>query len=85
MGRRCCIRGRRRLGGYYDRCIRGRRGGGGYHDRGVRRRRGLGRRWDVIPGTEQTTLPFTRRSPWRVAMWHLRKMALGGPMVGAGR
>jgi hypothetical protein len=56
--------------------------------RGIRGRRGLGGRWEVSPGTERSTLPLTRRSPWRVAKWHLRKgdmMALGRPMGGAGR
>ena len=56
--------------------------------RGIRRRRGLGGRWEVIPGTEQFTLPLTRGSPWRVAKWHLRKgdmMVFGRPMGGAGR
>ena len=72
---------------------RGRRGLGGGREvigmggrRGIRRRRGLGGRWEVIPGTERSTLPLTRRSPWRVAKWHLRKgdmMALGRPMGGA--
>jgi hypothetical protein len=36
--------------------------------RGIRRRRGLGGRWEVIPGTEQSTPPLARRSPLRVAM-----------------
>jgi hypothetical protein len=48
--------------------------------RGIHKRRGLGGRWEVVPGAEQSTLPLTRRSPWLVAKWHLRKgdmMALG--------
>ena len=55
--------------------------------RGIRRRRGLGGRWGVIPGTEQSTLPLTRRFPWRVAKRHLCKgdmMVLGWPMGGCG-
>jgi hypothetical protein len=48
-------------------------------------RRGIrGRR--VVPGTEQSTVPLTRRS--RMAKWHLRKgdmMVFGRPMGGAGR
>jgi hypothetical protein len=48
-------------------------------------RRGIrGRR--VVPGTEQSTVPVTRRS-W-MAKWHLRKgdmMVFGRPMGGAGR
>ena len=54
--------------------------------RGIRSRRGLGGCREVIPGTEQSTVPLTRRS--RMAKWHLRKgdmMALGRPMRGAGR
>ena len=73
MGGRRGIRRRRGLGG----CQEGVRVGG---RRGIRRRRSLGGRWEVIPGTEQSTLPLTRRSPWRVAKWHLRKgdmMVLG--------
>ena len=40
----------------------------------------------VVPGTEQSTVPLTRRS--RMAKWHLRKgdmMVFGRPMGGAGR
>ena len=54
--------------------------------RGIRRRRGLGGCREVIPGTEQYTVPLTRRS--RMAKWHLRKgdmMVFGRPMGGAGR
>jgi hypothetical protein len=75
--------------------FRGRRGLGGCREvirmggrRGIRRRRGLGCRRKVIPGLEQSTMPLIRRSPWRVAKWHLRKddmMALGRPMGGSGR
>jgi hypothetical protein len=56
--------------------------------RGVRGRRGLGSWREVIPGTEQFTLLLTRRSPWRVAKWRLRKgdmMVLRRPMGGAVR
>jgi len=55
---------------------------------GIRRRRTLEGRWEVIPGTERSTLPLARRFPWRVAKSHLRKddmMALGRPMEAAGR
>jgi hypothetical protein len=54
--------------------------------RGIRGRRGLGDRLGVVPGTEQSTVPLTRRS--RRAKWHLRKgdmMVFGRPMGGAGR
>jgi len=40
----------------------------------------------VVPGTEQSMVPLTRRS--RMAKWHLRKgdmMVFGRPMGGAGR
>jgi len=56
--------------------------------RGIHQRWGLGGCREVIPGTEQSTLPLTRRFPWRVAKSHLRKddmMALGRPMEAAGR
>jgi hypothetical protein len=58
---------------------------GGRHR--IRRCRGLGGRWEVIPGTGQFTPPLTRRSPWRVAKWHLRKgeMMTLGPRMGAAR
>jgi hypothetical protein len=36
--------------------------------RGIPKRPGLGGRWEVIPGTEGSTLPLTRRSPLRVAV-----------------
>ena len=55
---------------------------------GIRRRWALEGPWEVIPGTERSTLPLTRRFPWRVAKSHLRKgdmMALGRPMEAAGR
>jgi len=41
--------------------------------RGIHQRWGLGGCREVIPGTEQSTLPLTRRFPWRVAKSHLRK------------
>jgi hypothetical protein len=34
--------------------------------RGIRRRQGMGCRWEVIPGTEQSTRSLTRRFPLRV-------------------
>ena len=78
-----------RMGGRHD--IHDHRGLGGGREEGcggIRRRGALESRWEVIPGTELSRLPLTRRFPWRVAKSHLRKgdmMALGRPMEAAGR
>ena len=56
--------------------------------RGIRRGQGSGGRWEVIPGTEQSTPPLAGRSPLRVAKRLLRKgdmMALSRPMGRAER